>query len=302
MPTWLITGASGFLGANAGLALGGRVNRVGLARGPVPTAAFDSSLSVDLRDHPAVTSAIETLRPDVVLHCAALASHEECERDPDLAMALNCDSARMIARACESAGSQLLHISTDAVFSGESGDYRESDTTSPFSIYGQSKLAGEHAVAQEMPSALIVRTNFFGWSPSGTRSILEFFVRGLRDGQSLQGYSDFVVTSIYVGHLIPILERLAGDQRTGVVHVAAADALSKLDFGREVARALALPDTLISPVSAAEGGHATSRARNLSLSTDLLAAWLGSRPSTQEAGIREALTDEGPVTRSLRGD
>lgn len=285
MPTWLISGASGFLGANVGLWLEGRVTRVAIARGRVGASCFDSVVAADLLDPPSVMAAVAEVRPDVIVHAAALASHAGCEAEPTLAHRMNVDAARTMAQAAVSVGARLAHISTDAVFDGTIGNYRETDAVSPFSVYGETKLLGEQAVASVDPTALIARTNFFGWSPSGTRSILEFFVNALTAGTPVSGYTDFVVTSIYAQHLASALFSLANGSASGIVHVASSDPLSKYHFGLEVARVFGLDAGLIAPTSTGSASDGISRTRDLSLNTDLAASLIGTPLPSQAAGV-----------------
>lgn len=298
--TWLVTGASGFLGSNAGLALAGRVTRVGMSRTPAPAGAFDVRHEVDLLDSAAVRAVVATTKPSVILHCAALASHEQCEANPTLAAQVNVAATRTLAEAAASVGARFVYVSTDAVFDGARGGYREEDPPNPFSVYGETKLQGEQVALAACPDALIARTSIFGWSPSGTRSILEFFVNGLRQGHQLPGYSDFVVSALYAPHLVGLIEELVAGQHSGLVHVAADDALSKYAFGRRVAEVFGLPESLVSDASASSDGHATARTRDLSLDTGRLARLIGHRPPTQADGIRSAYDDESTVTAALR--
>lgn len=295
MTTWLITGAGGFLGANLGRWLEGKATRVGLARSPLALGSYDRFLNVDLRDESAVKSAIVAERPDVIVHAGALADHRTCQADPALAQTLNVDAARWVAEAAQSISSRHIHISTDAVFDGAHGGYRETDEPNPFSVYGESKLSGEFAVLSANPAATIVRTNFFGWSPSRKRSILEFFVTSLRSSTPVSGFTDFIVTSLYVSHLATLLHEIASLDYAGLLHVTSADALSKYDFGVAVARRFDLDSELITPASGSLGPEGISRRRDLSLDTSLLGVLLGHGTPTQIEGIDQAAIDEIPT-------
>ena len=287
---WLVTGANGFLGWNVGTVLGGRVSLLGATRTGATPEGFDEGLRLDLSDASSIGRLIAEARPDVVLNTAAVADHETCSSEPALAKAVNADAVGALAEAAAAAGARLVHISTDAVFDGARGGYRESDEPAPFSVYGETKLLGEQ-LALEDPSALVVRTNFFGWSPSGSRSILEFFVNSLSAGRAVLGYSDFVVSSIYARHLIEAIIDLVDRRATGIVHVASSDAMSKYEFGCAVAREFGLDESLITPTSAAAGTHGTSRVRNLSLDCSAARLLLDRSMPTQGEGIRQARLD-----------
>src|SRR4029078_11148856 len=130
----LITGAGGQLGID--------VVRCCNDAGDAVTAAGHDQL--DIGDRDAVLGALTTLRPDVVVNCAAWTAVDACESDPARAMADNGLAGRWLAEGCDEVGARLVQISTDYVFDGLlDRPYVESDTPSPQSVYGSSKLAGE---------------------------------------------------------------------------------------------------------------------------------------------------------------
>jgi dTDP-4-dehydrorhamnose reductase len=297
--TWLVTGASGFLGANAGLFLADKsVSTIGLIRVGATPPHFNEALRGDLSEPELLAERLRELRPSVILHAGALASHEQCEADPKLATRINADSTRALAITAAEIGATFIYISTDAVFDGARGDYSESDEPSPFSVYGESKLLGEqYALAHA--GSLVIRTNFFGWSPTGSRSILEFFVNSLRTHTPVSGYTDFTVTSTYVQFLMDAIWQLAQQQATGIVHVASADKCNKYEFATTVAEVFGLDASLILPAEAAAATHATSRTRDLSLRVDNLESLLGTKVPTQRAGILQAYDDSGTIRAEL---
>lgn len=284
---WLITGASGFLGSNAPRYLSSDIRLLAATRAGEPLPGYAGSIALDLTNVAASEETIRKARPSVIVHSAALANHEQCENDHALAQLVNAEATGHLASIAQQIGARFIFISTDAVFDGSHGNYSETDQVSPFSIYGESKLAGEVAALAET-NALVIRTNFFGWSPSGARSILEFFVNNLTNGLPVNGYTDFTVTSIYVGDLLERIELLAASGETGVFHLASRNALSKFDFGVGVAETFGLNASLISPQSAVAGSHDTSRVRNLSLSTDRISRTLGHPMPSQHEGIMRA--------------
>lgn len=281
---WLITGASGFLGANAVRVLSPGHDVVGLVR-DVNTAPWcDRKVTADLLAIDALERAVHEVEPDVVLHCAALADHRLCETDEDLAMRVNAQASGVLAGAARAVGAAFVQVSTDAVFSGARGWYGEDEPLSPNSAYGRSKAAGEEAVLAAHPSAVIARTNFFGWSPNGHRSILEFFVREVGAGNRVPGFIDYTVTSLFVEDVVESIERIVDAGGSGIFHVVARDAVSKFDFGRLVAAEFGLDDALIYE-SVVEGGP-----KDLSLRSDRLSGLLGAPMPSQAQGIARART------------
>lgn len=284
---WLITGAAGFLGANACRLLTPENEVWGLTRSAQALPWCPRVVSGDLTDSALIAQRVSEVQPDVILHAAALADHSLCEKDPALAYGVNVEGAAAIARAGEHVGSQVVLISTDAVFSGATGGYQESDPVSPTTVYGETKVRAEE-VTSSILEALIIRTNFFGWSPSTSRSILEFFVNGLREGRALPGFTNYVVTSIYVETLIRALSDAVSKKQTGVLHIASGDSLSKFEFGRTVAQEMGIEPSRIKPTLA------DAADRDLSLNCERAQALLGWEFPSQRAGIREALEHGSP--------
>jgi len=175
-PTWMITGVNGFLGTNATAYLADKATTIGITRH-----------KHDLTNPATLVEEITNTKPDYLLHAAAIASHQLCEEQPDLANAINAEATRVLARACENAGTKMIYISTDSVFSGQptahrpAGNYTEQDPTDTNTVYGESKLQGElHAQTETNP--LIVRTNFLAGVRQGTDQSLSF--SSMNSGQS----------------------------------------------------------------------------------------------------------------------
>lgn len=298
MNTWLVTGAAGLLGANAGVFLQSRANAVGMARGVAPRT-FPELRMADLRDASAVSELVTELKPDVILHAAALSRHEDCERDPDLARLVNVEGTRAIAKAATTVGSKLVYISTDAVFDGGRGRYSEEDLPQPFSQYGQTKLDGER-VALDSTDALIVRTNFFGWSPSGCRSILEFFLNELSEGRAVPGYTDFTVSSMYVQSLLQDIWDLVERDVSGLIHVASHDALTKYEFAQALAEEFGVNGDLVLAAPAPAQDSATRGNRDISMDVSKCESLLARLSQTQRSGLAAAHMDAAIVRNQLK--
>lgn len=262
----LISGASGLLGLNLALeAFGhhevyGVVNRHSLRQAPFPV------LQCDLTEDSPRQNLLERVAPDWVINCAALADLEACEADPPLAKKLNTELPAKLARDVSKGGARLLHISTDAVFDGLRGGYTEEDEPRPLSVYAQTKLAGERAVLEADPRALVVRVNFYGWSLSGKRSLAEFFFNNLRVGKETPGFIDVFFCPLLVNDLAQILLIMIQMNLCGIYHVVAPQAISKYEFGVELANAFGLNAGLVRPLSVNQAGLRAARSPNLTLS------------------------------------
>ena len=283
----LITGASGLLGSNLAL-LGASEHEV---LGTFHRHSLDipgvQLVAADLTDPEAAGTVIGSYRPEWVVHCAGATEVDRCELEPAWAWRLNVDMARHVAAAAQSVGARLAHISTDAVFDGEAGEYRESDEARPISIYGQSKLAGERAVAESHPEALILRINFFGWGAGPKRSLAEWFLERLEAGQSCPGFTDVYFSPLLAQHLGRLVFELLAAGPSGLFHLPGRICLSKYEFGVRLAQAFGLDPSLIRPTSIDAAKFPAARAKRLCLAGEKVEAALGRPLPDLEDGLRE---------------
>lgn len=282
----LITGASGLLGLNLALQLAGKHTVFGVSkRYALQTNRF-IVLQTDLLAPGAVESVLEIAQPDWVIHCAALADLDACEADPELASQLNTELPRKLATLVARGGARLVHISTDAVFDGERGDYIETDTPNPLSVYARTKYAAETAVAETDPQAIIARVNLFGWSLSGKRSLAEFFFYNLIEGKPVRGFTDVFVCPLLANDLADILTAMLGKKLQGLYHVVSKEPVNKYTFGVTLAQQFGLDASLISPCSVHEAGLKAVRSPLLTLCPDKLIQALGFPLPTFEEGMK----------------
>ena len=283
----LITGASGLLGLNLALDASRRHEVIGADRGRLVSAPFPV-IATDLLSPEAVKHVMAEAKPEGVIHCAALANVDECEHNPSLARMVNSELPAQIADACARQGIPLIHVSTDAVFDGQrDGSYSEEDPPNPIGVYAQTKYQGEQAVLQVYPHATVVRVNFYGWSLSGKRSLAEFFVNNLRNGKMVNGFTDVIFCPMWVNHLNEILLLMMAQGLRGLYHVVGPQAMSKYQFGVEIARKFGLQEGLISPQSVDKSSLTARRSHNLWLSTRKLAAALGQSLPTFLTGLEQ---------------
>jgi dTDP-4-dehydrorhamnose reductase len=271
----LITGASGLLGLNTALEASSHHRVFGQVNShPLDTEAFET-IQADLLAPGAVQRLLEQTQPDWVIHCAALANIDACEKDPQQAQQLNSEIPRKLARHVARSGARLLHVSTDAVFDGERGQYIETDVPNPLSVYARTKLAGELAVAEENPQAIIARVNLFGWSLSGKRSLAEFFYNNLSNGRTCMGFTDVYFCPMLATDLGSLFLKMLDAELSGLYHAVGSECISKYEFGRNLARVFGFDEKLVIPTSVYDSGLLAARSPNLTLSTEKLSRDLG---------------------------
>ena len=255
-PRLLIVGASGFVGSRWALAAAERFEVVSAARHPVDD---DKWVTIDITDPNSVAAAFEQTRPARVTLLAALSDIDRCQREPELAERINVDGAINVARECARLGARLLYTSTDAVFDGSKGLYREDDPPSPPNWYGQTKARAERAIAALLPSATIARMSLvLGRSAqAGGNSYLDKIIGNLRAGNPIITPKSEYRNPIDVGTLCEFFGELTHRDDTGdIFHVGASDKISRYDLARAIATHLGFDPALIVAQTAAVPGRA----------------------------------------------
>jgi dTDP-4-dehydrorhamnose reductase len=281
----LITGASGLLGLNLALEAAKDHDVVGTVKDHLINTDAFTVLHTDLLAPGAVEEVLNESQPDWIIHCAALADVDACEIDPLQAQQLNSELPRKLATYVGRGGARLLHVSTDAVFDGRRGNYTERDTPNPLSVYARTKLAGERAVADTNPDAIIARVNLFGWSLSGTRSLAEFFFNNLVDGNRVFGFTDVYFCPLLVNDLAQIFLKMLGGGLRGLYHVLSRECVSKYEFGAAIAQRFGFDQGLITPTSIESGDLKAKRSPRLTLKVDKLTQALGQAPPDLSTGL-----------------
>lgn len=293
MSTFAILGASGYLGSYLSTYLstnGHEVISISRTHSSQPNSIRISGLN----DFGPTLERISS-RVDVVVNSVAIASHEKCFADKNLAQLVNAEMPGRWAAIARENGLDFVHISSDAVFDGEQeSPYTEVDSANPQTFYGISKLGGELAVASKNSDALILRTNFFGWSPIRGTGVLEFFYRNLTEQREVFGFNDYFVSSTYMGFLAEALVTLRDRGASGIYHVAARDSMSKYDFGMAVAECFDLPAASLKSGAIRDATGLGPRGKNLSLSTRKLEAEIDRASPTVRQAISMA-KDELPL-------
>jgi dTDP-4-dehydrorhamnose reductase len=290
MTKFLVTGASGLLGLNFALQTSSQheviavVHRHSLMNVPFPVVRMDLSQPGEVE-----RLLLET-RPEVVMNCAAYANVDSCEAEPEQAYYLNAIVPGALARACSRTGTYLVHISTDAVFDGLRGDYKEEDATNPINHYARTKVAGERSVLAANPEALVARVNFYGWSLRGQRSLAEHFFNLLSAGQRAKGFDDIYFCPMEVNDLVDILLRMMELRLSGIYHTVSSEPLSKYDFGLRVARTFGYDEQMVQCISWKDGNLIAPRAPNLTMAVDKLTKALGSILPAQDHGLKRFLS------------
>jgi dTDP-4-dehydrorhamnose reductase len=247
----LVTGASGLLGARLCQDLAKDWSIIGtfLSR-PDCVPKRVPAIPVDIRDAKAVTALFEQVRPDAILHTAAMASLHQCQECPADAEACNIEGTRLLAQCAKRLKVPMVYLSTDMVFDGHRGWYADVEIPSAISVYGATKYAGECAARQEYPDSCILRIPLtYGWSANGREGSIAMLIAALRRGEGVSLFTDEYRTPILIDDLCRSIGLVIAAGVNGIRHLAGPRRLSRYALGVEAAKAFGLAAEGIVPIS-----------------------------------------------------
>ncbi len=266
----LVTGGTGLLGwwiVREFLKRGYKVYATYHTREPV---GLNDAMWVrlDLEDFDKVIQVLKDLRPDIVVHSAAYTDVDGCELHKDKAYRVNYLATKAIAQACNDINAYMIYISTDYVFDGEKGMYKEDDVPNPINFYGLSKLMGEIAVESVLPdkSCIVRVSGLYGYSPTGKRNFGINALESLIKGEEVKAFHDQYLSPTFTPRLAEALGKLVEKGVKGVIHIV-GERLSRYQFALILAERLGVDKNLVRPISMSDMRLIARRPRDSSLDT-----------------------------------
>lgn len=228
-----------------------------------------------MADERAVRAVLSEVKPDIVAVPAGIAHVDHCELHPQETRRVNVEATAGVARACQTAGARMVFFSSDYVFDGTKGAYREDDGVHPLNEYGRQKAETESAVLAVSAKNLVIRTSsVYGWEWAGKNFVLQI-LRRLCAGEAMKVAADILCNPTYAENLAEVVAALAETGSGGIFHVVGGERLKRLEFARLAAKTFGLNGSLLIPVSSAEFPSPTRRPLDASLCTDKIRAAVG---------------------------
>ena len=203
-------------------------------------------LYLDITSEKEVTLLIQKIKPRVVIHTAAMTDVDDCEVYPQKAMQVNAEGTRNLIIAANQIGAKFVYLSTDYVFNGKKGLYKEEDPVAPINVYGESKLAGEKIVLQGCRDFIIARTSVLYGSTEG--NFATWLLGQLEQKKQLSIVDDQYASPTYNRDLAEQIKILIQNDEHGIFHTAGAERMNRYQFALKVADFFGYDTTLIKPV------------------------------------------------------
>lgn len=302
----LVTGSNGLLGQKlvAALRADPEVELIATSRGVdrTPEALGDRYRSMDITSASEVDDVFAATKPNVVIHTAAMTNVDACELDPVACRLQNVTATENLVNAAKRHESHFIHLSTDFIFDGKNGPYREDDGPAPLSIYGHSKLESERAV---------MNAGLAKWAIART-----IIVYGVAEGLSRSNVVLWAKTALEKGQLIKVVDdqwrmptlaedladgcvRIAKRGATGIFNLSGPEGMSILELVQRVGAFFKLDTSVITPVKSDTLGQPAKRPPKTGFILDKARRELGYAPRGFEAGLavlREQIAATKPQT------
>lgn len=207
------------------------------------------SHQLDITDRKVTFRMIKELNPDYIMHTAAHTGVDYCEVHRSEAYNVNVTGTRNVSEASDEIGAKLVYVSTDYVFDGAKGRYREGDVTNPINYYGKTKLEGEDVVKSTCNDGIIARTSvLYGWNPAKP-NFVTWALNELMTGNRMRIVSDQSNSPTLSDNLADMLIELTKRDEHGVFHTSGGECISRYDFAIEIAEIFDLNSELIEPIT-----------------------------------------------------
>jgi dTDP-4-dehydrorhamnose reductase len=283
----LITGASGLYGS--------KLAQMALSKNYEVYSSDIQSLSIygnfvklDISGKAQVDEAFKTIKPDVVVHAATLTDVDKCELNKDLAWKVNVEGTKNIVEAAKDTGSFLIYISTDYVFGGETGRYKETDLPNPINYYGITKLKAEEIVKTQKEYFIARPSVMYGSTPAaGKVNFALWIIEKLRKGEHVKIVTDQWNTPTLNTNLAEMTLEVIEHKLTGIYHLCGATRLSRFEFAGQIADVFSLDKGLIDKVLSSQFTLPAKRPIDSSLDTSKAQQTLQHKPLEMDMALKQ---------------
>jgi dTDP-4-dehydrorhamnose reductase len=288
----LVTGANGLLGQTIiKLLLEKQYEVIATGRGEdrvnVNLPSTYTYIDIDITDGPAVEQLILEQRPTLIVHAAAMTQVDQCEHHKQECYNINVTATRFIIDAAKAVGSRFIFVSTDFIFDGNNGPYKENDQPAPVNYYGSTKMVAEKAVMESGLDYAIARTILvYGSVPATGRTNIVGFVRqNLEANKPIKMVTDQIRTPTFVDDLARGIILIIEKNGKGIYHLSGEQEMTPYDIAVETAKYFGLNEDLISKASSRDIKQPAVRPAKTGFDISKAKKELGYQPKTFLEGL-----------------
>jgi dTDP-4-dehydrorhamnose reductase len=242
-------------------------------------------IHLDLTNQESVLHTIQDIKPDRIIHLAAMTNVDQCENEKEMATLLNSKATEIIVKQASKLRIFFVYVSTDYVFDGKDGLKKENDPPNPLGFYGKSKLEGEIAINKFASGWCIARTS----TPFGIHHKKKSFPIWVKENLELKKEIPVLVDQFtsptFVDNLSKMLIEIAVRQISGIIHLSGATRISRYNLAEIIAEKLGLDKTLLKPTKITDMNWKAPRPQDSSLDVTLATEILTEKPQKIEKSL-----------------
>ena len=243
-------------------------------------------VQLDLTRREQVEKILSALKPDIIINTAAFTDVDKCEKERELCWTTNVRSVEILVESVVDFSPVFIQISTDYIFDGKSGLYRESSEAKPASYYGQTKMAAEKVIRGSGLEYIIARTMIlFGFGEKIRNNFVTWVIKQLKSGNKIKVVNDQRGNPTLADDVAEAIKRLLEQEEYGIFHVSGREVCSRYEFAKKIAEVFDLDGKLIEEVDSSALNQAAPRPFNSSFNLDKLSNTLDWLPG----GIEDSL-------------
>jgi dTDP-4-dehydrorhamnose reductase len=304
--TILITGSSGLVGSYLIPELISRYKYV-FATTHITRTRSERTIQIDLSQSDLLRKALEKIKPTIIINLAAFTDVDGCERNREYAIRLNTTVPKIISEYIRKkqlrrdSAAYFLHVSTDYVFDGNGGNYKEESEPNPINWYGRTKLHGEEQILRNLEDDgwCIARISTpFGVHPK-KQSFPSFIINKVRNGETVNVVKDQYTSPSYSLDLAKMFLEIMERRITHVMHVASSSRLSRYEQAMKIAEVFNLESALIHDCSSESMKWLASRPKDSSLDVSRASESLKNKPRDFDQGLSDFFLEFGADNRKL---
>ena len=242
----------------------------------------------DVSNRELVNEAFRRVKPEIVVHAAALTDVDKCELNRELAWKINVEGTKNIVEAAKNAGAFFVYISTDYVFNGEKGNYKETDALDPINYYGLTKLKAEEIVKTQTEYFVARPSVIYGSTPAaGKVNFALWLIETLRKGERTKIITDQWNTPTLNSNLAEMTLEVVERRLNGTYHLCGATRVSRFEFAELIADAFGLDKSLIDPVLSSQFSWPAKRPMDSSLETTKAEGTMQHKPLSMGEALKQ---------------
>jgi len=251
---------------------------------------YENDIYLDVLSYKSLQNVFELSVPDIVINLTGIYKNLEfCDQNKDLAMNMNCNALKSISKLANEFDSFLITISTDQVFDGSKGNYKESDEICPINYYGKSKAEGEKIVQSIVKKYCIIRTSMLWGENKIRKTFSEFILDEIEHNDKLKLIEDQITSPTYLKNFCKMFFEVIEKEIFGIIHLSGPEKISRYEFGGKLLKIAGLDTEKIIPSKRSEFSFGKYMPRDTSLNIDKATTMLDINPEEIKISMQKYL-------------